>query len=92
MSPEIEQGGIRRLYGKAPEVVIEIVSNHEGGEREKLSCYARLGVRYAVLHDPFHYLSSHVLRAFTLRADGTAHESRARTRFYMPPVGLALTL
>ncbi len=39
--------------GKAPEVVIEIVSNREGGEdTNKLATYAEIGIRYYVIFDP----------------------------------------
>jgi Uma2 family endonuclease len=69
-----------QLHGKAPEVAIEIVSNKVGGEEEKLRRYARLGVRYGIIHDPWHLLSAHDLRAFTLRTDRTARESRSRRR------------
>ncbi|MEM8810901.1 MAG: Uma2 family endonuclease [Cyanobacteria bacterium P01_G01_bin.38] len=40
--------------GKPPEVVIEIVSNRKGGELDsKLADYARIGVTYYVVFDPF---------------------------------------
>jgi Uma2 family endonuclease len=41
------------LYGKSPDVVIEIVSNREGGELDrKLRGYAAHGVPYYVVFDP----------------------------------------
>ena len=40
-------------YGKPPDVVIEVVSNREGGEgTTKLTRYASIGVRYYVIYDP----------------------------------------
>ena len=40
-------------FGKAPEVVIEIVSNRKGGElSSKRRDYARIGVTYYVVYDP----------------------------------------
>jgi Uma2 family endonuclease len=55
------------VYGKAPDVVIEVVSNTEGGEDTvKLAGYARAGVRYYVIFDPFRLLSDEVLRAYRL--------------------------
>ena len=49
-------------YAKAPDVVIEVVSNREGGEdREKLAGYARVGVPYYVIFDPEALLSTEVL-------------------------------
>ena len=54
------------LYGKPPEVVIEIVSNRKGGELgNKLLDYARLGIAYYVVYDPDAYLSDQPLRIFT---------------------------
>ena len=54
-------------YGKVPDVVIEVVSNREGGEdREKLAAYARMAVRYYVIYDPDQLLGPDVLRAFRL--------------------------
>lgn len=49
-------------YGKTPEVVIEVVSGQEGGEdSDKLSGYARAGIRYYVIFDPEKHLGE-VLR------------------------------
>ena len=40
-------------YGKPPDVVIEVVSNREGGEdREKMEIYAEIGVRDYAIYDP----------------------------------------
>jgi hypothetical protein len=49
--------------GKVPDVVIEIVSNREGGEdTDKLAAYARLNIPYYVIFDPFDMLGGGVLR------------------------------
>jgi Uma2 family endonuclease len=54
-------------YGKAPEVVIQVVSNKEGEEdTRKLRDYARIGVRYYVIYDPHRILSDEALRAYRL--------------------------
>jgi len=54
------------LYGKPPEVVIEIVSNRKGNELgDKLLDYARLGVSYYVVYDPEGEISREPLRVFT---------------------------
>ena len=53
--------------GKAPEVVIEIVSNREGGEdTKKLATYAEIGIRYYVIYDPDHMLGAEALRVYRL--------------------------
>ena len=54
-------------YGKAPDVVIEVVSNREGDEdTEKLAVYAEFAVPYYVIFDPDRRLSAEVLRAYRL--------------------------
>lgn len=54
------------VYGKAPDLVIEVVSNRRGEEVEKAERYARLGVRYYVIFDPDHWLGERVLRGYVL--------------------------
>jgi Uma2 family endonuclease len=76
-------------YGKPPDVVIEIVSNTEGGETdEKLQKYARLGVTYYVIFDPLKQAQPEPLRIYSLR-DGRYVRMRER---WLPQVGLGLTL
>ena len=56
------------LRRKAPDVVIEIVSDKRGGEDTlKLLDYARIGVPYCVVFDPEHHLGPETLRGFLLR-------------------------
>jgi len=56
-------------YGKPPDVVIEVVSNREGGEdTEKLAAYARIGVRYYAIFDPAKLLADQELRVYRLEA------------------------
>ena len=56
-------------YGKPPDVVIEVVSNREGGEdSKKFSAYARIGVRYYVIYDPDRFLNPEPLRVYRLEA------------------------
>jgi Uma2 family endonuclease len=55
--------------GKAPDVVIEIVSDRTGGEEgHKKLLYARLGVPYYAVFDPKHLLSADTLRTYELVA------------------------
>jgi hypothetical protein len=76
-------------FGKAPDVVVEIVSNLEGNEAgSKLHDYARAGVPYYALFDPQRLLSRETLRVFESR--GGAYEQR--TDFRMPRAGLGLSL
>ena len=55
-------------FGKAPEIVIEVVSNREGGEdTRKLVQYARIGIAHYVIFDPTLALSDQMLRTYELR-------------------------
>jgi Uma2 family endonuclease len=77
-------------YGKPPDVVIEVVSNDEGGEdSKKLAGYFRIGVRYYAIYDPDRMLSDQPLRAYQQDAAGY----RAMTEpLWLPGVELGLRL
>ncbi|CAN0277442.1 unnamed protein product, partial [Phaeothamnion confervicola] len=78
------------VYGKAPDLVIEIVSNKEGGElTTKLDKYARIRVTYYAVYDPFHCLSKSDLKLYHL-VDGR-YVSMTPSSF-MSDVGLGLTI
>ena len=78
------------VYGKAPDLVIEVVSNKEGGElSSKLEIYAKVRVTYYVVYDPFAMLGERELRAFRL-AEGSYLEMVPPTSF--PHIGLGLTV
>ena len=77
-------------YGKPPEVVIEVVSNREGGEDTKKHIgYARLGVHYYVVFDPERHLSDEILRGFQLVGVGY---QRLDEPIWFPGVELGMTL
>ena len=77
-------------FGKVPEVVVEIVSNKEGGELDhKLKAYARKGIYYYVIFDPMRLLSEDVLRVYE---PGLLNHYRRREDFRLPDIGLGLTL
>ncbi len=77
-------------YGKPPDVVIEVVSNREGGEdTDKLRGYARIGVKYYVIFDPDGLLSDQPLRTFRLEVG--AYRDMAEP-IWLPCVGLGLRL
>ncbi|MBI3409356.1 MAG: Uma2 family endonuclease [Planctomycetes bacterium] len=77
------------VYGKEPEVVIEVVSNLVGEElKEKLKIYARMNVRYYVVWDPRQLLHKGELHAFVLR--GKKYE--ALKKLWFPEVGLGLEI
>ena len=76
------------LYGKPPEVVIEIVSNRKGNELgDKLLDYARLGVSYYVVYDPEGEISREPLRVF-MRQGARFVETTER---WLAEVNLGLT-
>lgn len=77
-------------FGKAPEVVVEVVSNQVGRELdEKLRRYARMDVSYYVVYDPQRLLSEDTLRVYER---GFGRRYRRRSDFMLPEVGLGLTL
>jgi hypothetical protein len=76
-------------FGKAPEVVLEIVSNTKGNEAgSKLRDYARLGVLYYAIFDPTQQLSAQLLQVYELQVG----QYQPRPDQYLPLVGLGLTL
>lgn len=77
-------------FGKTPEVVIEIVSNREGGELDlKMRTYARLGIPNYVVFDPLKQIQDDVLRVYTLTPERVYEEG---TPELLAGVGLGLTL
>ncbi|HWQ36064.1 MAG TPA: Uma2 family endonuclease [Blastocatellia bacterium] len=76
-------------FGKPPDVVIEIVSNQEGGEdSDKLRKYERMKIGYYIIFDPEQYLSAEVLRIF--RLEGFTY--RPHESLELPEIGLGLVL
>jgi hypothetical protein len=77
------------VMGKAPDVVVELVSDRRGGEEDhKLRRYVRQGIPYYVIYDPRELLGHGKLRAFGLR--DRAYE--AIDASWLPGVGLGFTL
>jgi Uma2 family endonuclease len=76
-------------FGKPPELVLEIVSNREGGEDgEKKRKYAQMRVSYYVIYDPLQEVMSEVLTVYRLTDVG--YERQAIPQF--PALELGLTL
>lgn len=75
--------------GKPPDVAIEIVSNHKGGEdTEKMALYARLGVLYYAIYDPELELSEQMFRLYRLENDRYIQIDS----YWMPEIELGLKL
>lgn len=76
-------------FGKRPDLVLEIVSNKEGGELStKRDRYAAVGIPLYVVFDPFHELGPDTLLTFELR--GGRYEPTSSPFF--PALGIGLTL
>lgn len=76
------------VYGKAPEVVIEVVSDKIGQEAdEKLKKYAKIGVKYYVIFDPAEQLSKEQLQIYALNDKGVYEKTNQP---FFPEVGLGL--
>jgi Uma2 family endonuclease len=77
------------LYGKPPDVVIEIVSDKRRGEESyKMQMYARLRLQYYVIFDPDQILGHGVLRGFEL----VGRRYRSIDPGWLPDVEVGLTL
>jgi Uma2 family endonuclease len=76
------------IYGKPPDIAIEIVSNKEGGELDrKLRIYAHHRVPYYVVFDPQRQIQKKKLRCFELRGAGEYREMKG-TSFSSTGLGL----
>lgn len=76
-------------FGKSLDVVIEIVSNTEGGEDdEKKRKYERMRVQYYVIYDPLRQVMKEPLTVYQLR--GYSYVMQPEPRF--PELKLGLTL
>jgi Uma2 family endonuclease len=78
-------------YGKPPDVVVEIVSNTEGGEEEpdgKLGIYGRIRVGYYIVYDPGQQTGSEPMRVYALERGRLVrtHET------WFDDIGLGVTL
>jgi hypothetical protein len=80
-------------HDKPPEVAVEIVSTKVGKElTDKMRRYARMGVGYYVVYDPFRRLSQEALRVYELEIVFGHTRYRLRDDFVLSGVGLSLTL
>ncbi len=76
-------------FGKAPDVVIEIVSNKIGGELStKLEKYARMRVPYYVVFDPAHHITEQSLTIFSL----SGYSYQEYSSQHLPEVSLRLKI
>ena len=77
------------IAGKPPDVVVEVISRTPGGEdTDKLRQYAKIGVSYYAIFDPFGFLSDEEFRIF--RRDG--RRFRRVSVGWMEDAGIGLTV
>ncbi len=77
------------IFGKNPEVVLEIVSNRKGGELDaKMSRYAQLGVWYYVVYDPHTYIQAEKVAVYELQQG----VYKLKSDLLLDAVGLGLQL
>jgi Uma2 family endonuclease len=79
------------LYGKALDIVVEIVSNKAGDElTRKMDGYARHGVPYYVVYDPEGHIQFPALQYFNLDLSGSSPTYRKMDKAYFPMAELGL--
>ncbi|RJP31428.1 MAG: Uma2 family endonuclease [Candidatus Omnitrophota bacterium] len=77
------------VFGKPPDVVVEVVSNREGEENDrKFRIYQEIGVPYYVIFDPDHEILDTVLLVYELQ-DEKYHRKQTH---WLDKVELGLTL
>ena len=77
------------VFGKPPEVAIEIVSNKIGNELgSKIKDYAIAGVSYYVVFDPLKELGETILQVYELRNNIYVDNGN----FFLSQIGLGLTI
>lgn len=77
------------VFGKVPEVVIEIVSNKEGNEDgSKLRDYAQIGIPHYLIFDPQKQLSEEILRIYKLTRGKYVQQSTT----WLSKAGIGITL
>lgn len=77
--------------GKAPELVVEVISNKVGKEnKEKLDKYAQMGVLYYILVDP--HLNLYEERLTVLVLEQKQYKKLDSDYFYMPEIELGMMI
>jgi Uma2 family endonuclease len=97
LGPDLSQKANRSYFvwvqdGKPPAVVVEVVSNQEGGEDgDKLRKYEAIGVAYYAIFDPWRLLSDRVLRIYQLAGPSQGYVEQT-SGLLLDAVGLGLSL
>jgi Uma2 family endonuclease len=78
---------------KPPELIVEIVSNKEGNENTtKFDIYATIGVKYYIIHDPYHELFEQDLNFFVLENGKYKEIDTLEPHNYLPDITLGLKI
>ena len=89
--PKLNRSYFVWKYGKPPEVVIEVVSNRQGGEdTKKLELYANIRVLNYIVYDPEHHLSERSLRVFRLVGSELVDDDTRPCQFTDVELGLTI--
>ncbi|MCU0446227.1 MAG: Uma2 family endonuclease [Microscillaceae bacterium] len=80
------------VVGKSPDLVVEVISNKIGKEdEEKMAIYARMGVSYYILIDPYLHLYPNRLNVFELTKNHT-YERLENEFAFMEEVNLGIMI
>jgi Uma2 family endonuclease len=80
------------VYKKPPELVVEVVSNKVGGEKEKKHKYARMGIKYYVIYDPDCHIYKRKLHAFELKGHSYDRLTSNNSKCWLEDIGLGLII
>ena len=81
------------IFNKAPELVIEVVSNKEGGENtSKLPIYASMGIKYYAIFDPMQHILPEKFRAYKLQHASYRQMSIINKKVWFSDLKIGLTV
>ena len=81
------------IFQKAPELVIEVVSNKEGGETtNKLQTYASMGIKYYAIFDPMQHILQEKFRTYRLNRGAYVQMSIINKKVWFSDLKIGLTV
>ncbi len=81
------------IFGKPPELAIEVVSNKIGGEKtQKKLKYARMGIKYYVIYDPERHIYKRKLHAFVLKGQSYHRMTSNDSKCWLDDIELGLVI
>lgn len=89
--PKEHRAYFQWIYGKVPDIVVEIVSNKAGDElTRKMQGYAHHGIPYYIVYDPEGHIQYPPLQCFILDLSNKKQPYRPMERAYFPIAELGL--